>query len=174
MFSLEIPRKSLWWHARRKLVYVHCADGRLEEVWQAEFALVACLKKAYPHALCRREAGISLTSRICVGDMPEISAPALIAWVSDMLYNQKDFDPKKKRFTRDLDQLATCTCSSNVFHPLWLYSLFILDNKRIFYSWVLSSFSVVVMALEGVTKRTEHHGYSIGIYLQEQRMVTRT
>ena len=31
-----------------------------------------------------------------------------------------------------------------------------------------------VMALEGVTKRTEHHGYSIGIYLQEQRMVTRT
>ena len=30
------------------------------------------------------------------------------------------------------------------------------------------------MALEGVTKRTEHHGYSIGIYLREQRMVTRT
>ena len=25
------------------------------------------------------------------------------------------------------------------------------------------------MALEGVTKRTEHYGYSIGIYLQEQR-----
>ena len=32
----------------------------------------------------------------------------------------------------------------------------------------------IVMALEGVTKRIEHHGYSIGIYLQEQRMVTRT
>ena len=32
----------------------------------------------------------------------------------------------------------------------------------------------IVMALEGVTKRTEQHGYSIGIYLQEQRMVTRT
>ena len=31
-----------------------------------------------------------------------------------------------------------------------------------------------VMALEGVTKRTEHHGYSIGIYLQEKKMVTRT
>ena len=30
------------------------------------------------------------------------------------------------------------------------------------------------MALEGVTKRTEHHGYNLGIYLQEQRMVTRT
>ena len=28
--------------------------------------------------------------------------------------------------------------------------------------------SVFVMVLEGVTKRTEHHGYSIGIYLQEQ------
>ena len=26
------------------------------------------------------------------------------------------------------------------------------------------------MALEGVTKRTEHHSYSIGIYLQEQRL----
>ena len=24
------------------------------------------------------------------------------------------------------------------------------------------------MALEGVKKRTEHHGYSVGIYLQEQ------
>ena len=33
---------------------------------------------------------------------------------------------------------------------------------------------VNVMALEGVTKRTEHHRYSIDIYLQEQRMVTRT
>ena len=33
---------------------------------------------------------------------------------------------------------------------------------------------IFVMALEGVTKRTEHHGYSTGIYLQEQRMVTRT
>ena len=31
-----------------------------------------------------------------------------------------------------------------------------------------------VMAQEEVTKRTEHHSYSIGIYLQEQRMVTRT
>ena len=31
----------------------------------------------------------------------------------------------------------------------------------------------LVMALEGVKKRTDHHGYSIGIYLQEQRMVTR-
>ena len=30
------------------------------------------------------------------------------------------------------------------------------------------------MALEGVAKRTEHHGYSIGTYLQEQRIVTRT
>ena len=26
----------------------------------------------------------------------------------------------------------------------------------------------------GVTKRTEHHSYSISIYLQEQRMITRT
>ena len=34
--------------------------------------------------------------------------------------------------------------------------------------------SGTVTALEGVTKRTEHHSYSIGIYLQEQRMVTRT
>ena len=30
------------------------------------------------------------------------------------------------------------------------------------------------MALEGATKRTEHHSYSIGRYLQEQKMVTRT
>ena len=30
------------------------------------------------------------------------------------------------------------------------------------------------MVLEGVSKRTEHRCYSIGIYLQEQRMVTRT
>ena len=30
------------------------------------------------------------------------------------------------------------------------------------------------MALEGFKKRTEHHGYSIGIHLQGQRMVTRT
>ena len=30
------------------------------------------------------------------------------------------------------------------------------------------------MALEGVTKRKEHHGYSIGIYLQEPRKVART
>ena len=30
-----------------------------------------------------------------------------------------------------------------------------------------------VMAVEGVTKRTEHHGYSISICLHEQRMVTR-
>ena len=30
------------------------------------------------------------------------------------------------------------------------------------------------MALERVTKRTEQQGYSIGIYLQEQRMVART
>ena len=29
------------------------------------------------------------------------------------------------------------------------------------------------MALEGVTKRTERHSYSIGIYLQEQRVATR-
>ena len=34
--------------------------------------------------------------------------------------------------------------------------------------------SHIGMTLEGVTKRTEHHGYNIGIYLQEQRMVTRT
>ena len=26
---------------------------------------------------------------------------------------------------------------------------------------------LTVMALEGVTKRTEHHGYNIDIYLQE-------
>ena len=31
-----------------------------------------------------------------------------------------------------------------------------------------------VMDLEGVTKRTEHHSYCMGIYLQEQRIVTRT
>ena len=31
-----------------------------------------------------------------------------------------------------------------------------------------------VMSLEGVTKRTGQHCHSIGIYLQEQRMVTRT
>ena len=30
------------------------------------------------------------------------------------------------------------------------------------------------MALEVVTKRIKHRGYSIVIYLQEQRMVTRT
>ena len=30
------------------------------------------------------------------------------------------------------------------------------------------------MAQEGVTKRTEHHDYSIGINLQEQKVVTRT
>ena len=42
------------------------------------------------------------------------------------------------------------------------------------YAWGCNHIYIGVMALEGVTKRTEHHGISIGIYLQEQRMVTRT
>ena len=40
--------------------------------------------------------------------------------------------------------------------------------------WKPPACNVTVMTLEGVTKRTEHHGYSIGMYLQEQRMLTRT
>ena len=35
-------------------------------------------------------------------DMPERIVAILIAWVSWMLYNQEDFDPKVKRFNEDL------------------------------------------------------------------------
>ena len=51
---------------------------------------------------------------------------------------------------------------------LSMFRVFSLDDNS------LLKLNITEMALEGLTKRTEHHGYSIGIYLQEQRMVTRT
>ena len=45
------------------------------------------------------------------------------------------------------------------------YSDFVCKEE----TWILSAF-VGVMALEGGHK--EHHGYSIAIYLQEQRIVS--
>ena len=45
--------------------------------------------------------------------------------------------------------------------------------RTVWLNWIVWN-RAVVMALEGVTKRTEHHGYSISIYLQEKSMVTRT
>ena len=45
-------------------------------------------------------------------------------------------------------------------------------DKLIFIKLIRLKAKTTVIALEGVTKRTKHHSYSIGIYLQEQRMVT--
>ena len=66
---------------------------------------------------------------------------------------------------------------------IFLYSFFsILKKKLNFHYYTVQTlkselyftyFYIIVMALKGVTKKTEHHSYSISIYLQEQKMVTR-
>ena len=41
---------------------------------------------------------VGVTMRLYVGDMPERGMATLTAWVSGMLYDQEDFDPKERLF----------------------------------------------------------------------------
>ena len=75
---------------------------------------------------------------------------------------QPGIEPRSPRPLAKWTSNIKNTKESYVFTLHVIFSIFLIENY------------ISVMALEGVTKRTEHHGYSIGIYLQEQRMVTRT
>ena len=46
VFSVEMLRKLLSMHTRRRCAHVHCEGGRLEEVWPREFAWVTCRREA--------------------------------------------------------------------------------------------------------------------------------
>ena len=68
--------------------------------------------------------------RICMDNMPERGVDTLNAWESKMLYNQEDFDPKEKKFTKDL-YLSTLICETQIYPILFCSTpLFILGNKK--------------------------------------------
>ena len=118
-----------------------------------------------PHKLCGWHARRRHVHVHCVAskleeewpqdDMPERGMATLTAWVSRMLYNNKDFDPKEKRCTKDLYPLApvsaaqtssTCFCSTPPFTSgnnkkadYILYECFCLSllyNTTSYYSFV--------------------------------------
>ena len=89
-------------------------------------------------ALCRQQAG-GVTIRLCMGNMLETGMATWIVWVSGMLYNQEEFDPKENWSTEDLYPSACATCSSNIFNlflALPLHSFWV--TKKADYVWYMS------------------------------------
>ena len=64
--------------------------------------------------------------------MLERGMATLILWVSNMLYNQEEFDSNEKRFIKDPYPLAPCIYRSSVFNPYLLYSFvhWVIKQKR--------------------------------------------
>ena len=83
--------------------------------------------------------------RIFKSDMTERGVAVLIAGVSGMLYDQKDFDPKVMS-TKDPYSSAPVHAAQTSSILFCFAPSFILDNKKkqiVFYRWVLSFFSVI-------------------------------